>query len=82
MERQEENGRGWSKTFVNSSIMANFHVAAVGTTALRHLGNTPSSCGRREFLPGFFLTIWRRSLRVMPTTEAIYKQTTNLVAIL
>src|SRR5208282_93906 len=30
MERQEENDLGWSKTFVNSNITANFHVAAVG----------------------------------------------------
>jgi hypothetical protein len=42
MERQEEHGRGWCKTFVNSGIMANFHVAAPNAFgALRHLGDTP-----------------------------------------
>jgi hypothetical protein len=41
MERHERNYLGWSKTFVNSSIIAKFHVVAGHRPALLHLGNTP-----------------------------------------
>jgi hypothetical protein len=56
MERDEENDLGWSKTFVNSSIMADFHVAAPNAFgALRHLGNTPLRGAHREWVPGMLL---------------------------
>ena len=49
MERYEENDLGWSKTFVNSSIMANFHVAA---------GRRPRAPGTKNKILGSKTQFW------------------------
>ncbi len=63
MERHEESDLGWSKTFVNSSIMANLHVAAGRRPALRDLGNTPLTLFLKEVGTGALRRPRRRAER-------------------